>query len=493
MNKKKRKSLKDIFNVEIRNTLFPKSKSLKFDSKNHEYNNDNGKNYTFSHYHDNKKVYVHKRNSKFKTKLNLIKRNIRYKIGTFLQRIANRNNRSINVNDSNSKRYYKKPSKNAYNKRPVHSNYDVREYPYGYHTSTVYTRRKLARRRRRTILKLKRIFFIGFVFVAVLLFVFIVHYKPFKVTIINGVAFRGTIHSNIEFVGINSKTVQTGKTYTFNVQKVMEDHFNNNVVENVDTSLININVTSENLKNKVKINKNTINIDDSVISGSTLNLVVSYNNVNESYSYTVKDNLSEEINKNMIITNPNDYDAVVNKKRHLSSSYKPSDLVKPNIDFMQSNESVMYLRKDAAKALEELFKGAESSGYKFYGVSGFRSYSLQVDVYKDNISQYGNEEDANFYSAKPGESEHQLGLSIDVSTKEVNYQLSESLGNTPAGKWLKENCYKYGFIIRFPEDKEKITGYSYEPWHIRYVGKDLAKIIHDNNITLEEYFESDKY
>ena len=86
-----------------------------------------------------------------------------------------------------------------------------------------------------------------------------------------------------------------------------------------------------------------------------------------------------------------------------------------------------------------------------------------------------------------------MGFSMDLSTKEVNYQFVESLGDTLAGKWLEENCYKYGFIIRFPKDKEKITGYSYGPWHIRYVGKDLAKIIHDNNLTLEEYFESDKY
>ena len=310
---------------------------------------------------------------------------------------------------------------------------------------------------------------------------------------VGDVTLRGDLTYKTQIIGVDTNTIKTGTNYAFNVQNVIEDHFNNKVIDNVDKNLITINVTSENLKNKVSVNKNVINIDDSVTSGSVLHMVVSYKKLSKSYSYIVKDNLSEEIDNNMIITNPNEYDAVVNKQRHLSSSYKPSDLVKPNIDFMQSNESVMYLRKDAAKALEELCKDAQSSGYKFYGVSGFRSYSLQVDVYKDNIAQYGNEEDANFYSAKPGESEHQLGLSMDLSTKEVNYQLVESLGDTPAGKWLEENCYKYGFIIRFPENKEKITGYSYEPWHIRYVGKDLAKIMHDNNLTLEEYFESDKY
>ncbi|WP_329382848.1 M15 family metallopeptidase [Anaerofustis butyriciformans] len=479
MNKKKRKSLKDIFNGKKRDTLKNKSRSLSSASFRYEQSNSNKR----------RKVCVRKRNDGLSRQLKRIKKQVKYNIGTFLQRIAGRENISSN---KDTRHISKNP--NAV-RRPVKrvEPYERRSSYGSYRTSTVDTRRRIARRRRRTIVKLKRIFFIAFVFIAVFLFSFIVYYKPFKTTVVGDVTLRGDVTYKTQIIGVDTKTIKTGTNYAFNVKNVIEDHFNNKVIDNVDKSLITINVTSENLKNNVSVNKNVINIDDSVTSGSVLNMVVSYKKLSKSYSYIVKDNLSEEIDKNMIITNPNEYDAVVNKQRHLSSSYKPSDLVKPNIDFMQSNESVMYLRKEAAKALEELCKAAQSSGYKFYGVSGFRSYSLQVDVYKDNIAQYGNEEDANFYSAKPGESEHQLGLSMDVSTKEVNYQLVESLGDTPAGKWLEENCYKYGFIIRFPENKEKITGYSYEPWHIRYVGKDLAKIIHDNNLTLEEYFESDKY
>ena len=478
MNKKKRKALKDIFNGKKRDTLKNKSRSLSSASFRYEQSNSNKR----------RKVCVRKRNDGLSRQLKRIKKQVKYNIGTFLQRIAGRENVS---NKRDTRHINKNPNAVRRTKRVEpyerHSSYG------GYRTSTVYTRRRIARRRRRTIVKIKRIFFIAFVFVTVFLFSFIAYYKPFKTTVVGDVTLRGDVTYKTQIIGVDTKNIKTGTNYAFNVQNVIEDHFNNKVIDNVDKNLITINVTSENLKNKVSVNKNVINIDDSVTSGSVLNMVVSYKKLSKSYSYTIKDNLSEEIDNNMIITNPNEYDAVVNKERHLSSSYKPSDLVKPNIDFMQSNESVMYLRKDAAKALEELCKAAQSSGYKFYGVSGFRSYSLQVDVYKDNIAQYGNEEDANFYSAKPGESEHQLGLSMDLSTKEVNYQLVESLGDTPAGKWLEENCYKYGFIIRFPENKEKITGYSYEPWHIRYVGKDLAKIIHDNNLTLEEYFESDKY
>ena len=478
MNKKKRKALKDIFNGKKRDTLKNKSRSLSSAYFRYEQSNSNKR----------KKVRIRKRNDGLSRQLKRIKKQVKYNIGTFLQRIAGRENVS---NKRDTRHINKNP--NAVRRTKRVEPYE-RHYSYGgYRTSTVYTRRRIARRRRRTIVKIKRIFFIAFVFVTVFLFSFIAYYKPFKTTVVGDVTLRGDVTYKTQIIGVDTKNIKTGTNYAFNVQNVIEDHFNNKVIDNVDKSLITINVTSENLKNKVSVNKNVINIDDSVTSGRVLNMVVSYKKLSKSYSYTIKDNLSEEIDNNMIITNPNEYDAVVNKERHLSSSYKPSNLVKPNIDFMQSNESVMYLRKDAAKALEELCKAAQSSGYKFYGVSGFRSYSLQVDVYKDNIAQYGNEEDANFYSAKPGESEHQLGLSMDLSTKEVNYQLVESLGDTPAGKWLEENCYKYGFIIRFPENKEKITGYSYEPWHIRYVGKDLAKIIHDNNLTLEEYFESDKY
>lgn len=94
---------------------------------------------------------------------------------------------------------------------------------------------------------------------------------------------------------------------------------------------------------------------------------------------------------------------------------------------------------------------------------------------------------ANQTSAKPGESEHQTGLAMDVSSPSVNFQLTQYYGHTREGKWLVENAPKHGFIIRYPEGKEYITGYNYEPWHIRYVGKNAAEFIMNENITLEEY------
>lgn len=313
----------------------------------------------------------------------------------------------------------------------------------------------------------------------------VVHYKPFNTTTINNVKLRGVLKEQIVFEGPDSEYIQTGKTYRFKVKDMVKDIFNTKVTEDIDAKSIKVKVTTNGVRDYVDIKNNTIKVSDSILSGSRVDVIVSYNNLNKSYSYSIKDNLSEEIGKNMIITNPNEYDAVVNKNRHLPSNYKPKDLVEANVDYAQSNLAVRPLRKEAAKALEALFADAKQAGYDFYALSGFRSYKMQVDVYKDNIAQYGSEEKANFYSAKAGESEHQLGLSMDVTTKEVDFKLTESLGNTDAGKWLEDNCYKNGFIIRFPKGKEKITGYSYEPWHVRYVGKTLAKVLHDNKLTLE--------
>jgi len=324
--------------------------------------------------------------------------------------------------------------------------------------------------------------------IAWLTFVLVV-YKPFNTTVVNNIKLRGVLKEQISFEGIDEEFIQTGKTYTFKVKDLVKDIFGTKVSEDIPGDKIKVQVTTPGVKDYVSVKNNTIKVNNHILSGSRIDIKVSYNNQIKSYSYSIKDKLSEEIGDNMIITNPSEYDAVVNKERHLSSDYKPKDLVEANIDYAQSDLSVRPLRRVAAKALEELFAAAKQEGYDLYGLSGFRSYKTQVRVYKNNIAQYGSEEKANFYSAKAGQSEHQLGLSMDITTKEVDFKLTEDLWNTDAGKWIARNCYKYGFIIRYPKGKEKITGYSYEPWHVRYVGKSLAKVIHENNLTLEEYFE----
>ena len=144
------------------------------------------------------------------------------------------------------------------------------------------------------------------------------------------------------------------------------------------------------------------------------------------------------------------------------------------------------LRKEAADAIAQLFEAAANEGLRLYGISGYRSYERQKNIYEQNVAVRG-ETETSLYSAKPGQSEHQTGLAIDISTPSIHSALTSSFETTPEGKWLRENAPSYGFILRYPEGKENITGYAYEPWHFRYVGKELANYLKSTGMTLEEY------
>lgn len=179
---------------------------------------------------------------------------------------------------------------------------------------------------------------------------------------------------------------------------------------------------------------------------------------------------------------------LVNKEYTLPESYRPDDLVQVNVHFnIKKYDERTLLRKEAARALEKLFAAAEKNGYILSGVSGFRSYERQKKIFTNNIAVKGKDYTLR-YSAVPGTSEHQTGLAIDVSSERSSYKLVTSFGSTPEGIWLAQNAHKYGYIIRYPRDKSEITGYAYEPWHIRYVGKPLATYLYKNDLTLEEYY-----
>lgn len=224
----------------------------------------------------------------------------------------------------------------------------------------------------------------------------------------------------------------------------------------------------------------------------------------EEYYYNENTNLNEDgshmstssVDKSVpVMAHPIQIDTVkdsitvlVNKEYSLPSDYIPIDLVVPDVLFnINYYDEKKLMRQEAATALEELFKAASSEGLSLYGISGYRSYARQEQIYNTNIRTKG-EEYTNRYSARPGFSEHQTGLVLDVSTASIANRLEPVFAYTPEGKWLDKNAYKYGFIIRYPKDKESITGYSYEPWHLRYVGKALAKDLFDNNLSLEEYY-----
>ncbi|CAI6041941.1 M15 family metallopeptidase [Cohnella sp. JJ-181] len=199
-----------------------------------------------------------------------------------------------------------------------------------------------------------------------------------------------------------------------------------------------------------------------------------------------------KVGKNGIatVTNSDSMLVLVNKKRELSSTYAPDDLVKPNVAFSFSGDSPKQkMRKTAAKALEQLFAGAKEDGITLKAVSGYRSYATQKSIFTRNADLKG-EEVANRTSARPGQSEHQTGLAMDVSSASANYELEPKFGDTKEGKWLAAHCAEYGFIIRFLEGQEDVTGYSYEPWHVRYVGKEAAKQVMKEGVTLEAYLEA---
>lgn len=182
---------------------------------------------------------------------------------------------------------------------------------------------------------------------------------------------------------------------------------------------------------------------------------------------------------------------VVNKLRPLSpKTYASTDLVVPNIPLRGNiTPTEKYVRKETATGLEKMIADANKEGVHLNLQSGYRSYDFQVTLYNRYVQQQGQAA-ADTQSARPGYSEHQTGLAADLGgTSNPSCNVEACYSTTVEGKWLATNGYKYGFMVRYPEGKTAITGYTYEPWHVRYVGTELAAEMHDKNIqTLEEFF-----
>lgn len=176
---------------------------------------------------------------------------------------------------------------------------------------------------------------------------------------------------------------------------------------------------------------------------------------------------------------------IINKKHPLPDDFVPDNLVKPDVKCLKDG---ILLQQEAATAIEEMFAAAKEDGYTLAIGSAYRSYNYQKTLY-DNYSKRDGEEAANRYSAKPGQSEHQTGLAADLATSSQECYLKGCFKDTAEGKWLKENSYLYGFILRYTQEKEEVTGYIFEPWHFRYIGKEEAQKVYDSGLTLEEYYD----
>ncbi len=187
------------------------------------------------------------------------------------------------------------------------------------------------------------------------------------------------------------------------------------------------------------------------------------------------------------------YLLLINRTHPLAEDYVPTDMVK--VESVVSGVGVPgetdQMRKAAAEAFEKMVAAAKEDNIEILMRTGYRSYAYQRDrLYQPYITQYGQTY-ADTISAKPGQSEHQTGLACDVGGKSEGYALSYEFGNTDEGKWVAAHSYEYGFIIRYTDgETEKpgeITGFIFEPWHLRYVGVEAAKEIHDADVLLEEY------
>ena len=176
---------------------------------------------------------------------------------------------------------------------------------------------------------------------------------------------------------------------------------------------------------------------------------------------------------------------LVNRQYMISDAFEPADLREAQVP-----GQVRQMRDEAATALEEMYAAClEETGKQLISVSGYRSYAKQNALYKAKLQRVGGKvEKAQEYVAPPGASEHHLGLAMDVG-QQSKPNLTEKFAETEGGIWARENCWRFGFILRYGEDWEAVTGYKYEPWHFRYVGVEAATYIMEHDLTLEEFLE----
>lgn len=257
--------------------------------------------------------------------------------------------------------------------------------------------------------------------------------------------------------------------------------YNLNDIETIQNKISNIDVKEYFLKEKYNNVSSYINALNFI--PKNISRYVDYYNKNQNMTY---DNIILNVNMNLdydFYSNVNtlhnylDVTTLVNKYNKLPDNYEIDDLVTLDNEYSKKAEKV---REVIYNDLKKMFDEAKKDNINLNVISGFRTNEKQDTLFNNSIKKNGLDH-ALIYSAKPGYSEHQLGLAIDINSVE------ESFKNTNEYKWLKNNSYKYGFIERYPEGKEKITGFGYEPWHYRYLGVDVATKIFTENITYEEY------
>ncbi|WP_244833458.1 M15 family metallopeptidase [Clostridium sp. BJN0001] len=196
------------------------------------------------------------------------------------------------------------------------------------------------------------------------------------------------------------------------------------------------------------------------------------------FDYVYNTELNQVLDKDNVIKGI----MIVNKEHPIKEDYTPDDLTYVTVRDSTSTDEEKEVSKKIVKPLKRLFDAADKDGIKLYVISAYRSYKSQKNLY-DYYEKKMGKDYVRRYVSKPGQSEHQTGLCLDVANSARNFN------NSKEAAWISKNSYKYGFILRYPKDKIEVTGYNYESWHIRYVGEDAAKKMHDNNLCLEEYLK----
>lgn len=301
------------------------------------------------------------------------------------------------------------------------------------------------------------------VFILILILILIIGGTIFTINKINEINYHKTMEYKLISIGYSKDEVKilTEKTNEKFLNTLLETEYDPVYIKIVESKYY----IKKNIEKYYKYYEEHLN--------SSVEDVIAITNVNADKQWyaEIKDT---DVSKDILMIN--------NKFYKLPTDYVPDDLV--NVKNWYAYGNTPKLREEAYNAFIEMYNAAKEQNLTIIINSSYRSYEYQEGLYNDYLERHGKEY-TDAYAARPGHSEHQTGLTIDVTTYGAD---GDTFDQTDEFKWLQDNAHLYGFILRYPKDKEYLTGYNYESWHYRYVGVDTATIIHDNNITFDEYY-----
>ena len=320
------------------------------------------------------------------------------------------------------------------------------------------------------------------------MFVFYINYKKGMVNIDNNSestfnqtleAFKNSEYFKEEYQDLYSKIkYQNNAKFLEITNQLLDKKYNDEEINNIFEYLSDSNIEK-------LLNMDHVSLDNYYqVSNFDVNKINEYNEYQKANNLTFKDavtkvnlNLNKEFYSDIkTIEEPDSLTVLVNKFNKLPDDYVPDDLV--NV-----GEYSYQMRKVAAEELEKLMAYGKTENVLLIPFSTYRSYDYQNDLYNKYLT-VDDEDTVNTYSAKPGHSEHQTGLAVDIRSSSLTDNVTDS-----DYEWLLNNSYKYGFIVRYPKGKSEITGYMEEPWHLRYIGLEDATKVHELDITYDEYYD----